>query len=38
MLFITNRFPTDSIRTVAEQVYGGSEEGHEDGLFVTKPL
>ena len=27
-----------SIRTVAEQVYGGSEEGHEDGLFVTKPL
>lgn len=26
------------IRTVAEQVYGGSEEGHEDGLFVTKPL
>jgi hypothetical protein len=23
------------IRTVAEQVYGGSEEGHEDGLFVT---
>jgi len=27
-----------SIRTVAEQVYGGSEEGHEDGLFTVKPL
>jgi len=27
-----------NLRTVAEQVYGGSEEGHEDGLFVTKPL
>ncbi|EPN26595.1 hypothetical protein A259_03872, partial [Pseudomonas syringae pv. actinidiae ICMP 19070] len=26
------------IRTVAEQVYGGSEEGHDDGLFVVKPL
>ena len=26
------------IRTVAEQVYGGSEEGHEDGLFTVKPL
>ncbi|MGH8463459.1 MAG: hydrocarbon binding protein, partial [Pseudomonas sp.] len=27
-----------SIRTVAEQVYGGSEEGHDDGLFIVKPL
>jgi len=26
------------IRTVAEQVYGGSEEGHDDGLFTVKPL
>jgi len=26
------------IRTVAEQVYGGSEEGHDDGLFIVKPL
>ena len=26
------------IRTVTEQVYGGSEEGHDDGLFVTRPL
>jgi hypothetical protein len=27
-----------SIRTRAEQVYGGSEEGHDDGLFIVKPL
>ncbi|EGH45586.1 hypothetical protein PSYPI_26104 [Pseudomonas syringae pv. pisi str. 1704B] len=27
-----------AVRTVAEQVYGGSEEGHDDGLFVVKPL
>ncbi|AMW81066.1 MULTISPECIES: DUF5943 domain-containing protein [Pseudomonas] len=26
------------IRTVAQQVYGGSEEGHDDGLFTVKPL
>ncbi|MCZ4322864.1 DUF5943 domain-containing protein [Pseudomonas anguilliseptica] len=26
-----------ALRTVAEQVYGGSEEGHDDGLFVVKP-
>ncbi|MGA4816797.1 DUF5943 domain-containing protein [Pseudomonas aeruginosa] len=27
-----------SLRTVAEQVYSGAEDGHEDGLFVVKPL
>jgi len=27
-----------SIRTVTVQEYGGSEEGHDDGLFVTRPL
>lgn len=27
-----------SIRTVAEQVYSGSEDGHDDGLFIVKPL
>ncbi|MGG2395444.1 DUF5943 domain-containing protein [Pseudomonas sp. SH1-B] len=26
------------IRTVTVQEYGGSEEGHDDGLFVTRPL
>ena len=26
------------LRTVAEQVFGGSEAGHDDGLFVVKPL
>jgi hypothetical protein len=26
------------LRTVAEQVHGGSEEGHDDGLFTVKPL
>ncbi|PAU63269.1 4-vinyl reductase [Pseudomonas indica] len=26
------------IRTVAEQVYGASEEGRDHGLFVVKPL
>ncbi|MBP3858873.1 MAG: hydrocarbon binding protein, partial [Pseudomonas sp.] len=24
--------------TVAEQVYSGSEEGHDHGLFIVKPL
>ena len=27
-----------AIRTVTVQEYGGSEEGHDDGLFVTRPL
>ncbi|MBD9398896.1 MULTISPECIES: DUF5943 domain-containing protein [unclassified Pseudomonas] len=27
-----------SLRTVTVQEYGGSEEGHDDGLFVTRPL
>ncbi|AEF24193.1 DUF5943 domain-containing protein [Pseudomonas fulva] len=27
-----------SLRTVTLQEYGGSEEGHDDGLFVTRPL
>ena len=27
-----------SIRTVAEQVYGASQEGHDHGLFRVKPL
>jgi hypothetical protein len=27
-----------SIRTVTVQEYSGAEEGHEDGLFVTRPL
>ena len=27
-----------NIRTVAEQVYSGSEEGHDHGLFIVKPL
>ncbi|MNP51435.1 hypothetical protein D3C76_1457520 [compost metagenome] len=26
------------IRTVAEQVYSGAEEGHDDGLFIVKPI
>ncbi|EZH77316.1 hypothetical protein AU05_24960 [Ectopseudomonas composti] len=26
------------IRTVTVQEYSGSEEGHDDGLFVTRPL
>ena len=26
------------IRTVAQQVYSASEEGHEHGLFSVKPL
>lgn len=27
-----------ALRTVTVQEYGGSEQGHEDGLFVTRPL
>ncbi|TBU79627.1 hydrocarbon binding protein [Pseudomonas daroniae] len=27
-----------AIRTATVQEYGGSEEGHDDGLFVTRPL
>ena len=26
------------LRTVAEQVYSGSQEGHDHGLFTVKPL
>ncbi|MDX1299083.1 MAG: DUF5943 domain-containing protein [Pseudomonas sp.] len=26
------------IRTVTVQEYGGSEEGHDEGLFITRPL
>ena len=26
------------IRTVTVQEYSGAEDGHDDGLFVTRPL